>query len=117
MADPTTRPLRLEIPDDDVPWAEGAKTRPSGDRRPRPTGLAQAARRISGLFAGEADEPEIDVAAELDTRKRPRVDPRELAHLLTPVPPGADDPATEPTRPRDTDEELTAPHDKTDPDD
>ena len=120
-ADPTTGPLRVEIPEEDVPWADGAKTRPSGDTRPRATGLAQAARRISGLIAGEADEPEIDVAAELDTRKRPRVDPRALAHLtippvVTPVPPGADEPATDPTLPRDSDEELTAPHDKTDPD-
>jgi hypothetical protein len=122
VADPTTRPMRLEIPEEDAPWGDGATTRPSGDARPRGTGLAEAARRISGLIAGEADEPEIDVAAELDTRKRPRVDPRALVHLtippvVTPVPPGADEPATDPTRPRDSDEELTAPHDRTDPDD
>ena len=117
--DPTSRPTRVDLDD---------ATRPDPEPRPQLTGLAQAARRISGLIAGDPDEPELDLAAELETRKRPRVDPRTLARLsstalITPIPadgaptgPGApEDPTAEPTRPRDSEEEVTWPR-RGDPD-
>jgi len=89
VADPTSQ--RVRTSEVGVPVVEGEQTRPGGDDAPRPalTGLAEAARHISGLIAGTdargplADE---DVAAELETRKRPRIASDELAKIAAPPP-------------------------------
>lgn len=54
---------------------------------PSPTGLAQAARRISGLIAEARGGASVDdLSAELDTRQRPRIDPNEIDRVSAPPP-------------------------------
>ena len=84
VADPTSQRVR-------EPVVEGETTRPGGDPEPRPalSGLAEAARHITGLIAGaDASGPHADddLAAELDTRKRPRIASDELAKIAAPPP-------------------------------
>ena len=75
LADPTTRPNKLSSGDLDLPASEGADTRPGDEERRETAGLAQAARRISGLISDSRGVPqELDLAAEVETRQRRRVD-------------------------------------------
>ena len=113
IADPTSRPPRVPAAE----LAEDAATRP--DDRPRP-GLAQAARRISGMITG-------DLAEELETRKRPRIEADTLRKITQPPPTApvprveADDAETpavaQGAGPRDADDELTVPREKLEPGD
>lgn len=120
IAEPTSAPARIspsELSDD-------AETRP-GERRASPsqTGLAEAARRISGMIAGSGN----DLSAELDTRQRPRVDAEQLRKVTQPPPtvptPRVDmeeleTPAlAQGAEPRDSEDELTRPHEKLPPKD
>ncbi len=105
VIDPTSGRQRVSPPViEDLPTSEGADTRPGDEPRPRATGLAEAARRISGWISGESvtsvgdDE---DVAAELDTRQRPRIDDSEALRKISQPPP------TVPTEKVELDDELT----------
>ncbi len=83
-------------PDDDLPAVEGAQTRPGADPpRAQVTGLAQAARRISGLLGPDSSET-------------PRFPGEDIDDLPTPPPrlPGWTRPAT-PTEPVDLAREPT----------
>jgi hypothetical protein len=86
--DPTTSANKVprEEVADHLPHAEGDPTRPGGepDEQRDITGLAQAARRISGLI--NPDLLSVDVAAELDTRQRPRLEPKDLDKISQPPP-------------------------------
>ncbi|MEO8844119.1 MAG: cyclic nucleotide-binding domain-containing protein [Kofleriaceae bacterium] len=68
------------------------------------TGLAQAARRISGLISPltSAASKDLDLAAELDTRQRPRLSAEDLARVHEPPP-------TVPTEQVVLDDELPTP--------
>lgn len=125
--DPTSSLLRIAL--SELPMSEGADTRPGSEAGDRPSvdGLASAARRITRTLTGD-----IDVAAELDTRERVRLEPEEAARLSEPPPTvpitrvdgslrdsvvdvasDVDEDATTPVplRARDSDEELTNPRD------
>ena len=95
VADPTSGAARVSAPE----LSDDADTRP-GERRTSPsqTGLAEAARRISGMIAGSGS----DLSAELDTRQRPRIDAEQLRKVTQPPP-------TVPTPRVDMDEELETP--------
>lgn len=86
--DPTTSVLKklseVDLLDDDV-LSDAADTRP-GDEPTRPSGLASAALRISASLVGSAGEADVDVAAELDTRQRPKVDAVDEERLSRPPP-------------------------------
>jgi hypothetical protein len=85
VADPTTQSLK-KLSDvslgGDLPVVEGADTRPgSEDSRPAAVaGIASAARKITATLAQE------DLAAELDTRQRPRIESADLERLSQPPP-------------------------------
>ena len=146
VADPTSGAQRLSPAElaDEIETRPGVKPLPTP---PRGTGgLAEAARRISGMISGQRTEPvaspgsagarsapkgsaeSVDAAAELDTRKRPRVDARALHKVAQQPPPTVpvervetDDLVTPPTSnralPRDSDDELTLPREKLPTDD
>ena len=95
VADPTTSPARVAISELGEDPAAVADPAESEDTRPGPasaadvTGLAQAARRITDLMSDlkpgvVADE--VDLAAELETRQRPRIDAAELQRISLPPP-------------------------------
>ncbi len=90
VADPTTKPTRIPPEDLDLPVVEGADTRPGADDHARPdtSGLAHAARRISGMIASELPVPDddLDLAAELETRQIPRISSQELDKISQPPP-------------------------------
>jgi hypothetical protein len=126
VADPTSsvstpRIDPADVHDPDLPAVEGAETRPGAEERPEVSGLAEAARRISGLIRADQDggELEIDLASELDTRKVQRIDPSQLKKILGPPPtvpvprveltPIPDDAVTPVTATRDSAEEVTSP--------
>ena len=117
VADPTSSPQR--VPPDEVAEesrADDVQTRP--DERSRP-GLAQAARRISGMITG-------DLADQVETRKRPRIAEDQLRKITQP-PPTVPVPRVEPDAdvmtpavaqgaiPRDSEDELTVPREKLPP--
>jgi len=117
--DPTSGAQKISL--SDLPTVEGADTRPGSEPGVRQSveGLASAARRITRTLSGD---PDVDVAAELDTRQRPRVEPEEAARLSEPPPTvpterialdEVDDDATTPVPlgARDPEEELTNPRD------
>jgi hypothetical protein len=131
--DPTSSAQRVvqDIDSEELPAIERAKTRPAQTPRPTLTGLAEAARRISGLIS-ETDDVEIDIVDELDTRKVRKIetdqmrklaklppptfdtDPQDIHDIVTPVP---GDPATDKQDrltpvPGDTEEEMTEPRDQ-----
>ncbi len=91
VADPTTSSLqKMSAPE--LP-SEDADTRPSGPKTARGSdvdGLAAAARRISasliaaGRSVTRADEDDISI--ELETRRLPRIDTRELQKIAAPPP-------------------------------
>lgn len=72
----------VDVPDP----GDAVDTRP-GDDAPRPSsGLANAARRISATLSGRLAERAVDLAAELDTRQRPRIESGEAERLSRPPP-------------------------------
>ncbi len=91
VADPTTRSLKkLSEADLGMPVNEGAKTRPGSDEGTSPgvEGIANAARQISAsLVSGRAPE-HVDLSAELDTRRRRRIESSELRKITMPPPTG-----------------------------
>ncbi len=82
VADPTTGPARISPRELDLPTSEGADTKPGSEPKMDSSGLAEAARRISGWISADED----DLAAELETRQRPRLPPAELEKLAQPPP-------------------------------
>jgi hypothetical protein len=121
IADPTSEAQRLSPAElaDEVETRPGVKPLPTPPRGTQ--GLAEAARRISGMISGTRADP-VDLAAELDTRKRPRVDARALHKVSQQPPPtvpverlDTDEIVTPPSTralPRDSDDELTLPREK-----
>ena len=116
--DPTSAAQKISL--SELPTVEGADTRPGSEPSERASveGLASAARRITRSLSGDA---ELDVAAELDTRARPRIAPEDAARLSEPpptvpteriaLPDDVDEDAPTPV-PRDPDDdELTNPRD------
>ncbi|MBA3393515.1 MAG: cyclic nucleotide-binding domain-containing protein [Deltaproteobacteria bacterium] len=102
VADPTTRSLKkLSEADLGMPVSEGAKTRPGptwrgrdslgapgidGGTSPGVEGIASAARQISAsLVSGRAPE-HGDMSAELDTRRRRRIESSDLRKITLPPP-------------------------------
>jgi hypothetical protein len=77
LADRTSQPNRLSAADVEIDDATRVD--------PNPTGLAQAARRISGLISDRRGTSE-DISAELDTRQRPRIDPIDIDKVAAPPP-------------------------------
>lgn len=142
VADPTTSSLK-KLSDVDLPAAEGVETRPGSEpgTRPEVSGIANAARRISATLIGAATEYDgpydrLDIASELDTRQRPRIETGELAKISMPPPTApierveidriferleCDEDAVTPVpgiptaTDNDTEEELTVPIDLPDP--
>ncbi len=138
--DPTASVDRISRVDVDLPAVEGADTRPGDeDRASDTTGLAEAARQISGLIAGDSmplsrthgsavvrltandPAPAADPETEQVTRTS-EPDPVTHAHAAAdfdeaPTPPPIATPpkratmrdATSPSPSRDTDEDMTAP--------
>jgi hypothetical protein len=110
VADPTTHSIK-KLSDIDLPVAEGADTRPGDEpTRPSPVGIASAARKISASLIGTIDGPyaDEDLAAELDTRQRPRIASHEIEKISKPPPTVPfqrvepdEDPEEERTEPRD----------------
>ena len=84
IADPTSAKLLVSIEDLD----ENIETRPGPIARPPSepgtTGLAQAARRISGMITNPA--PALDLAQELETRQHVRLSALEIARVSRPPP-------------------------------
>jgi hypothetical protein len=89
---------------------DALETRPGEQKRTRlkpetdTTGLAQAARRISGLISPNmiGAPKDLDLSAELDTRQRPRLSAEDLAKVQDPPP-------TVPTEQVVLDDELPTP--------
>lgn len=82
VVDPTSRPVKISTGDLELPVAEGAETRPGFEpRRMTSTGLAQAARRISGLISDTPVRDTFDSSTDLDTLRRPRLDSEELRKI------------------------------------
>ncbi len=90
VADPTIAADRVAPDELDLPTVEGAQTRPGDEDRPgTSSGLAHAARRISGLIACELPAREVDdvdLSAELETRQVPRISSQELDKISQPPP-------------------------------
>lgn len=87
VSDPTSQPNKLSSGELDLPAAEGAETRPHDSLRRTESGLAQAARRISGLISDSRGVPEaMDLSAELDTRQRRKIESEELRKIEQPPP-------------------------------
>jgi hypothetical protein len=78
-ADRTSQPGKLSANELEVP----------GDTRPEaaPSGLGDAARRISSLITDGVPSA-MDLSAELDTRERPRIPSDELRKITEPPPTG-----------------------------
>lgn len=108
--DRTSQPAKVSARDIEARSTPQLKKHGLEERTTQTTGLAQAARHISGLFSTGSSpgipNREMDLSAELDTRQRPRVAAEELQKLergdapippthlddfLTPVPSGDDD--------------------------
>jgi hypothetical protein len=95
IADPTSSQMKLAREEAERESHDDAiETRPGEQKRTRlkpetdTTGLAQAARRISGLISPNlAGAPkDLDLSAELDTRQRPRLSAEDLAKVHEPPP-------------------------------
>lgn len=101
VADPTTHSIK-KLSAIDLPVTEGADTRP-GDEPTRPSALtASLIGTINGPYAEE------DLAAELETRQRVRIESHEMEKISKPPPTVPfqrvdvdDDPEEERTEPRD----------------
>jgi hypothetical protein len=127
--EPTSSVDRIPRTDVDLPSVEGAETRPGAEDRSaagtHTTGLAEAARRISGLIAGDQlplsrgsvvrlsasdAEPatrERAGAADVDLEADP--EPADFDDAPTPVPPSRPSARARSEPSRDTDDDLTAP--------
>jgi hypothetical protein len=97
IADPTSAAARFTAPEmerarerggagpdldsDRLPAVEGARTRPGSEPRPSLTGLADAARRISGLISEHHPVLEIDITDELETRKVRKIETDQLRKI------------------------------------
>ncbi|NVB84223.1 MAG: hypothetical protein HOV81_37955 [Kofleriaceae bacterium] len=97
LADRTSQPSKISLGDLELPLVEGADTRPGHEERrseaTTTTGLAQAARRISGLLDSKGVPHELDLSAELDTRQRARIPPEQLETIdMLPATPPLDAP-------------------------
>jgi hypothetical protein len=109
-SDRTSQPSKISARDIEARSTPHLKKHGIEERPTQTTGLAQAARHISGLFSTGSSpgipNREMDLSAELDTRQRPRVAVEELQKLergdapippthlddfLTPIPSGDDD--------------------------
>ena len=100
VADPTSSPMKVPPDDpgdpddsgntgDQASREDSVVTRPGGDPAERPglTGLAQAARRISGLIAqDQLPSQHDDLLVELDTRQVPRLSVEDLEKVSLPPP-------------------------------
>src|SRR5262249_32998757 len=91
VADPSHQRISasdVTDPDADLPASEGATTGRGAGEGPSVAGLAQPARPISGLFATETARvtPFEDLAGELDTRQRPRVESDQVRRVALPPP-------------------------------
>src|SRR5207237_318700 len=124
VADPTSGAQRVSPSELVAPARDDEdETKPGERPPPRRTGLAEAARRISGMISGhEARAMPVDLAAELDTRQRPRI-AAEALHKIAQPPPTVpveridpDDVVTpaiaQQAVPRDSEEELTQPRER-----
>jgi len=89
VADPTTQSLKklseisIATNISTIAPLDGEATRPGSDDPPAAAavaGIASAARRISASLVQE------DLAAELDTRQRPRIEPGDLERISQPPP-------------------------------
>lgn len=137
-ADPTTKSVKKQHADSeaDLPAAEGVKTRPGSEdgTKPEVTGMANAARRISASLIASTDEDGLydavdlaaDLAAELETRQRPKIESDDLLKISRPPPTAPVDridfddaptpsPVDAEARDRDTEEELTSPRELAEP--
>jgi Cyclic nucleotide-binding domain len=97
VADPTSSANKIPRMELDLPISEGADTRPGDtERTSNTTGLAEAARRISGLIAGSLPS---------------RITPPDFDEAPTPAPAKRDTmlDATSQSTSRDTEEDMTAP--------
>jgi hypothetical protein len=120
VADPTSAAQKVSSRDLDLPTTEDAETRPGEVPRPQVSGLAEAARHISGLLGDNVHEIEIDLADALETRKVPKLDTEQMRKISAP-PPTIDTPPEPITAipesddaipaPRDTDDDMTSPRD------
>ncbi|HSD86733.1 MAG TPA: hypothetical protein VLB44_04435 [Kofleriaceae bacterium] len=77
VSDPTSRPVKVSPAD-----LEATSASQAGPK----TGLAEAARRISGMISNTESRPgipnkEMDLAAELDTRLRPKLESDQVRKL------------------------------------
>jgi hypothetical protein len=84
LSDPTSQPHKISARDLEEKSSAPTITSRTG-------GLAEAARRISGLISNKDSVPgipnkEMDLAAELDTRQRPKIKSDELNKLQHPPP-------------------------------
>jgi Cyclic nucleotide-binding domain len=117
IADPTSSQMKLareeaerESQESHDSVDDAIETRPGEQKRTRlkpetdTTGLAQAARRISGLISPNMTgaPKDLDLSAELDTRQRPRLSAEDLAKVQDPPP-------TVPTEQVILDDELPTP--------
>lgn len=102
--DPSSRLMKLSetdiLTDERLPpMSEGEDTQPGTElSRGSSTGIprrahtlsvaeiASAARRISASLVGSTGDADVDVAAELETRQRPRIESSELERLSRPPP-------------------------------
>ncbi len=84
------RPPPISDGDDTQPGTELPRRSSTGIPRrshtPSVAGIASAARRISASLVGSTGDRDVDVAAELDTRQRPRIESAELERLSRPPP-------------------------------
>lgn len=90
-SDRTSQASKLSARDIEARSTPQLKKHGLEERVTQTTGLAQAARHISGLFSTGSSpgipNREMDLSAELDTRQRPRVAVEELQKLEAPMPP------------------------------
>jgi Cyclic nucleotide-binding domain len=111
IADPTSSANKISRVDLDLPIVEGADTRPGDEQRGSDTtGLAEAARRISGLIAGglpsRITPPDFDEAPTPPPAAKQPPARDTLADVDADA--AADDRPT-PQPSRDTDQDMTAP--------
>ncbi|MBL9013961.1 MAG: cyclic nucleotide-binding domain-containing protein [Myxococcales bacterium] len=87
---PLTRPSdtqpRVTRPSDTQPRVMRPSDTLARKKTPSVAGIANAARRISTSLMGNHEGHDIDIAQELDTRQRPKVDSEQIEHLASPPP-------------------------------
>ncbi len=83
IADPTSAKARVVLVDDDVDTRPGPNARPPSE--PGTAGLAQAARRISGMISNPSS-PDLHARASTQPPSPATADPIDLDDVPTPVP-------------------------------